>query len=119
MDSTLADVPARLRPTLRMLLTSSADDERIRSVWLEGSLARGIADDWSDLDLHLAVTDPESFAATDWLESQVHLVLSDAIPGVTGAFICLTSDWVHIDLTSSAWSLATGSVTVARCSRSS
>ncbi|WP_121678470.1 aminoglycoside 6-adenylyltransferase [Cryobacterium sp. LW097] len=98
MDSTLADVPARLRPTLRMLLTRTADDERIRSVWLEGSLARGLADDWSDLDLHLAVADPASFAATDWLESQVHLVLSDAIPGVTGVFICVTSDWIHIDL---------------------
>jgi len=98
MDSTLSDVPARLRTTLRMLLTKSTDDERIRAVWLEGSLARGLGDDWSDLDIHLAVTDPESFAATDWLESQVHLVLSDAIPGVTGAFICLTSDWIHIDL---------------------
>ena len=81
-----------------MLLTRSADDEHIRAVWLEGSLARGLGDDWSDLDLHLAVTDLESFAATDWLESQVHLVLSDSIPGVTGAFICLTSDWIHIDL---------------------
>jgi len=81
-----------------MLLTSSADDAQIRSVWLEGSIARGVADDWSDLDLHLSVTDPESFAATEWLESQVHLVLSDAIPGAPGAFICVTSDWIHIDL---------------------
>ncbi|TFD88142.1 hypothetical protein E3T61_13680 [Cryobacterium lactosi] len=98
MDPTLEDMPARLRPTLQMLLNTSAEDERIRAVWLEGSLARGLADDWSDLDLHLAVREPESFAATDWLESQVHLVLADAIPGLTGSFICVTSGWIHIDL---------------------
>lgn len=83
---------------LRMLLTKCIDDERIRSAWLEGSLARGLADDWSDIDLHLAVSEPEDFAAVEWLDSQVRLVLSDAIPGLTGAFVCLTSDWIHIDL---------------------
>lgn len=98
MDATLEDVPPRLSPTLQMLLTKCMDDERIRSVWLEGSLARGLADDWSDIDLHLAVNEPENFAAVEWLKSQVHLILSDAIPGLTGAFICLTSDWIHIDL---------------------
>ena len=92
MDSTFADVPARLRPTLRMLLTRSADDECIRSLWLEGSLACGLANDWSDLDLHLAVTDAESFAATDWLESQVHLVLSVALTPSSGH---LTRENVH------------------------
>ena len=98
MDATLEDVPPRLRATLRMLLTKCIDDERVRSVWLEGALARGLADDWSDIDLHLAVMEPENFAAIEWLDSQVHLVLSDAIPGLTGAFICLTSEWIHIDL---------------------
>lgn len=81
-----------------MLLTKCIDDERIRSVWLEGSLARGLADDWSDIDLHLEVREPENFAAIEWLDSQVHLVLADAIPGLMGAFICLTSEWIHIDL---------------------
>lgn len=81
-----------------MLLKNCVEDERIRKVWLEGSLARGLADDWSDIDLHLAVREPGNFAATEWLDSQVYLVLSDAIPGLTGAFICLTSSWIHIDL---------------------
>lgn len=98
MDSTLEDVPPRLRPTLNMLLAQCRYDERIRAVWLEGSLARGLADDWSDIDLHLAVREPENFAAIEWLDSQVHLVLSDAIPGLTGAYICLTSNLIHIDL---------------------
>lgn len=98
MDSTLEDVPRRLRPTLQMLLKKCLDDERIRSVWLEGSLARGSADDWSDIDLHLAVGEPENFAAIDWLDAQVHLVLADAIPGLPGSFICLTSAWIQIDV---------------------
>ena len=98
MDSTLEDVPPRLRPTLRMLLKKCLDDGRIRSVWLEGSLAQGSADDWSDIDLHLAVIQPENFAAIEWLDSKVHLVLADAIPGLSGSFICLTSDWIQIDL---------------------
>jgi predicted nucleotidyltransferase len=98
MDAVIEDVPPRLRPTLGMLLRKCADDGRIRTVWLEGSLAEGSADDWSDIDLHIAVREPEGFGAIEWLDSQVHLVLSDAIPGLTGAFICLTSDWIHIDV---------------------
>ncbi len=81
-----------------MLLKKCLDDGRIRSVWLEGSLAQGSADDWSDIDLHLAVIQPENFAAIEWLDSKVHLVLADAIPGLSGSFICLTSDWIQIDL---------------------
>ena len=32
-------------------------DERVAACWLEGSLARGTADAWSDIDLHVAVSD--------------------------------------------------------------
>jgi predicted nucleotidyltransferase len=32
-------------------------DERVAACWLEGSFARGTADAWSDIDLHVAVTD--------------------------------------------------------------
>lgn len=34
-------------------------DERVRAVWLSGSLGRGNADDWSDIDIHVAVTDAD------------------------------------------------------------
>ncbi|BCW37248.1 hypothetical protein StoSoilA2_33040 [Arthrobacter sp. StoSoilA2] len=98
MDSTFEDVPRRLRPTLQMLLKKCHDDERIRSAWLEGSLAQRSADDWSDIDLHLAVREPEAFDAIEWLDSQVHLVLADAIPGLRGSFICLTSTWIQVDV---------------------
>ncbi|MBT8162558.1 MULTISPECIES: aminoglycoside 6-adenylyltransferase [Arthrobacter] len=98
MDSTLEDVPRRLKPTVEMLFKNCFNDQRIRSAWLEGSLAQGSADDWSDIDLHLVVRETENFAAIDWLESQVHLVLADAIPGLPSSFICLTSSWIHIDV---------------------
>lgn len=98
MEASLDYVPPRLSSTLYTLLTKCRNDERVRSVWIEGSLARGSADDWSDIDLHLAVKEPENFDAIEWLESEIHLVLADAIPGLADAFICLTSDWIHIDL---------------------
>jgi predicted nucleotidyltransferase len=34
-------------------------DERVLACWLEGSFARGSADAWSDVDLHIAVSDEE------------------------------------------------------------
>ncbi|MBT2549003.1 aminoglycoside 6-adenylyltransferase [Arthrobacter sp. ISL-65] len=95
---TAADVPARLRPALLQLLAACSDDLRVRAAWLEGSFARGEADAWSDIGLHLIVEEPETFGAVEWLGSLMPLVLADAIPGLSAAFICLTRDWVHIDL---------------------
>lgn len=91
-------VPARLRPTLAALVSACHADERVRSAWLEGSIAQGVADEWSDIDLHLLVEASEEFDAHGWLSAIVPLVLADSIPGVPGALICLTPDWIHIDL---------------------
>lgn len=40
-------------------------DERVMALWVEGSIARGTSDQWSDVDLHLAVADDafEEFVA--------------------------------------------------------
>ncbi|MBT8163051.1 MULTISPECIES: aminoglycoside 6-adenylyltransferase [Arthrobacter] len=91
-------VPVRLRPTLARLVAACSDDDRVRSAWLEGSFASGLEDEWSDIDLHLLVDEPNAFNAVEWLESITPLVLADSIPGLFGAFICLTPEWVHIDL---------------------
>lgn len=88
----------RLRPTLARLVTACGEDDRVRSAWLEGSFALGLEDEWSDIDLHLIVDEPRAFDAIEWLGSLTPLVLADAIPGPPGAFICLTPEWVHIDL---------------------
>jgi predicted nucleotidyltransferase len=94
----VADVPERLRPALLQVLTACSNDCRVRAAWLEGSFARGEADAWSDIDLHLIVEEPETFGAVEWLAALMPLLLADSIPGLPGAFICLTPDWVHIDL---------------------
>ena len=98
MTKAAATIPGRLRPTLDALVSACRDDKRVRSAWLEGSIAQGVADDWSDIDLHLLVEESEAFDAQGWLSAIVPLVLADAIPGVPGALICLTPDWIHIDL---------------------
>lgn len=92
------DVPARLRPVLSLLMSGCRSDERVRSAWLEGSFAVGLEDEWSDIDLHLLVDGAEAFEAISWLRSLTPLVLEDAIPGLSDAYICLTPEWVHIDL---------------------
>lgn len=98
MWATREVVPARLRTAAEQIQQAVGGDPQIRAAWLEGSLARGTADDWSDLDLHLLVNDGVTFDAIAWMEDLRTYVLADEIPGLTKSFIFVTSDWVHIDL---------------------
>ncbi|MCO1338279.1 hypothetical protein BJH93_05125 [Kocuria polaris] len=59
---------------------------------------RGVADDWSDVDLHLAVAEPVGFDAITWVEAMSPLVLADRIPVLPGAFVFLTPDCVQLDV---------------------
>lgn len=94
----MSDLPSRLTPMVDALTTGCERDERVRAGWLAGSLARGDGDDWSDIDLHLAVADPADFDVPSWLGTLTPLVLGDPIPGVPGGYLCVTPDWVHIDV---------------------
>ncbi len=59
------------------------DDDRVRAVWLGGSVGRGVADAGSDLDLVVTVTDPSAFLDADvW--TTVGAVIALPIPGVAG-----------------------------------
>jgi predicted nucleotidyltransferase len=93
-------IPARLRDSLAALVAACEDDTGILAAWLGGSLARDTADDWSDIDLHLVVADPEEFGSgiADWFARSMPVVLADEIPGVPGGFIFVTPDWVHVDV---------------------
>lgn len=91
-------IPPRLRQLALDLAAAAEQEPKIRAAWLEGSIATGTADDWSDLDLHLLVTSGPAFEAVEWVRRVRSLVLADAIPGVTGAFICITPDWLHVDV---------------------
>ncbi len=44
-----------------------ATDPRIAAAWVEGSLAAGTADAWSDVDFHVAVEDPAAIDGEELL----------------------------------------------------
>jgi predicted nucleotidyltransferase len=48
--------PAR-EPLLRHIVEELRADARVAAAWLTGSIGRGEADAWSDLDLHVAIYD--------------------------------------------------------------
>ncbi|NHA68405.1 nucleotidyltransferase domain-containing protein [Phycicoccus flavus] len=91
-------VPPRLAPLLERLVDAAREDPRVTAAWLGGSLARGTADDWSDIDLHLGVEDLGAFDAAAWLGAVTPLVLADPIPGVPHSLVAVTPDWVHVDV---------------------
>ncbi len=93
-------IPARLRDPLAALVAACEDDLTILAAWVGGSLSRDIADDWRDIDLHLLVAHPEEFGSgiADWFARTMPAVLADEIPGVSGGFMFVTPDWVHVDV---------------------
>jgi len=93
-------VPPRLRGPLAAIVVACHDEPAILAAWVGGSLARDMADDWSDIDLHLLVGDPETFgsAVSDWFARTMPAVYADGIPGVAGGFIFVTPDWLHVDV---------------------
>jgi predicted nucleotidyltransferase len=77
-------------------------DERVLGVYLIGSYATGEADRFSDVDVHLVVTDE----SVDWFEEHWAdvlrdlagpTVLVDRLPGLLGG-LGITTDWLHVDL---------------------
>lgn len=93
-------IPTRLREPLAALVSACEDEPAVLAAWVGGSLARDTADDWSDIDLHLLVADPETFGGviTDWFARAMPVVHTAGIPGVTGGFIFVTPDWLHVDV---------------------
>lgn len=93
-------LPRRLREPLAALVEACGAEPAVLAAWVGGSLARGTADDWSDIDLHLLVDDAETFGrrATDWFTRAMPAVLADEIPGVAGGFLFVTPDWLHVDV---------------------
>ena len=93
-------IPGRLREPLAALVAACEADPAVLAAWVGGSLARDTADDWSDIDLHLLVTDRDEFGSgiTEWFGRTLPTVLADQIPGVPGGFIFVTPDWIHVDV---------------------
>ena len=77
-------------------------DDRILAVYLIGSYGTDQADRFSDVDVHLVVTDD----SIDWFEQHWDDVLrkltgptvhTDRVPGLIGG-LGITADWLHVDL---------------------
>jgi predicted nucleotidyltransferase len=77
-------------------------DDRVRALWLSGSLARGAGDAASDLDLVLAVADDdhETFAASweEWLAAITPTVLAKPLPFAPGSFFAVTPERDRLDV---------------------
>lgn len=77
-------------------------DERVRALWLSGSLARGTADAASDLDLLVAVADDshEEFARTwsQWLHAISPTVLAQEQPWSKGSLWSITPGFERFDV---------------------
>ena len=98
------DVAAALAPledgydaVLDRLLGIARDDERIRAVWLSGSVGRGTADAGSDLDVILTVPDPDALAGPGtW--AALDPVITIPIPGLPGCFALTTRAGLRVDV---------------------
>ena len=79
-----------------------AADERVRAVWLSGSLGRGDADAMSDLDLIVAVADEAlpDFAAQwpDWLAHITPTLIARSLPFAPGSLYAVTPERLRIDV---------------------
>jgi predicted nucleotidyltransferase len=77
-------------------------DERVRGMWLGGSLARGTADAASDLDVIVAVLDDahESFTSSwrAWLAEITPTVLAEELPFARGSFYSVTPGFERFDV---------------------
>ena len=77
-------------------------DERVRALWVHGSLGRNEADASSDLDLILAVAD-EYFddlwgTWSEWLADITPTVIARPLPWIPGILYALTPECLRIDL---------------------
>ncbi len=98
----LAPLPDPYPALFGRALDRCVADERVRGLWLSGSLARGAADAGSDLDLVLAIRDDdfEAFAADwpAWLESITPTLIARALPKSNVIIYALTTECARLDL---------------------
>jgi predicted nucleotidyltransferase len=94
----LAELPEHLRDLAERARTVLEADERVRAVWLTGSIAEGRGDAQSDLDLRLAVN-----GELDWKELVDRIsptVLARKLPGPGPDVVvtCVTPEWLRFDV---------------------
>lgn len=90
------------RPLFARLVAVVATDDRVRALWLGGSLATGTVDAGSDLDVIVTVADDafEDFAAgwREWLADVTPTVVARQLPGAPGCFYSVTATCERLDV---------------------
>lgn len=98
----LDPLPAGYHTLFARLLAVVEPDARIRAMWLSGSLARGVADAGSDLDVILAVRDDDfaDFAASwrEWLTGVTPTLIARPLPHAAGCFYSTTPECLRLDV---------------------
>ncbi len=93
---------SRHRELVEAATEVARQDERILAAWLVGSLAAEYADEYSDIDFHIAVS-PEAFPAfgergwTKFITRFTPIVTARPFGGGAGGY-AITPDWMHFDL---------------------
>ncbi|HKC52277.1 MAG TPA: nucleotidyltransferase domain-containing protein [Myxococcota bacterium] len=95
-------LPAGYRALFEQAAKVLGRDERVRALWVSGSLARGAADAWSDLDLIASVRDADFDAVAaswrEWLAAITPTVIARQIPFLPGSFYSLTPTCERLDV---------------------
>lgn len=98
----VAVLPAGYQALFRQARARFESDERVRGLWLGGSIGRGTADEASDLDLIVAVADEafDGFAASwrDWLADVTPTVLAETLPFAKGIVYAVTPAFERFDI---------------------
>ncbi|HEX3812672.1 MAG TPA: nucleotidyltransferase domain-containing protein [Mycobacteriales bacterium] len=102
LEKALRPLPATYHRLLDKVLATVEPDDRIRALWLSGSLARGVADAGSDLDLLIAVRDdalPEFVDGwQEWLATITPTIVARPLPHAPGSFYSTTVDCARLDV---------------------
>ncbi|MBO0811977.1 MAG: nucleotidyltransferase domain-containing protein [Microlunatus sp.] len=100
-EEALAPLPEPYHRLYERVLAGCEPDQRIRGLWLSGSLARGTADSGSDLDLLLALRDDDyqDFVAgwRSWLDTVTPTLLAKQVPGSRLILTSLTPQLCRLD----------------------
>lgn len=96
----IAPLPDGYADLLDRVVATLEADERVRALWLSGSLGRGVADAGSDLDLVVTVEDQAHDAfvgdgGSTW--AFLDPVISFGMPGLPGSFVLTTPDGLRVD----------------------
>lgn len=101
LDDAVREAVAPLEAGYADLLTrvvgALQGDDRVRALWLAGSVGRGVADAGSDLDLVVTVADVAVFSDPG-LWDVVDPVITTPIPGMPGCFAFTTRQGLRVDV---------------------